>query len=117
MDLQKTLENYGLEAKEAKTYLTLLALGEVTATILAQKSNLDRTLMYQLTNKLIEKGLVSYIIKNNIRYFSAAPPETFLKNLQEKTTRNKVYTPGTEVALSYRKTRNKSRSLPWKEGN
>jgi len=84
MNLQETLQNYGLEEKEAKTYLTLLSLGEVTATILAEKAVLDRTLMYQITNKLIEKGLVSYIIKNNVRYFTAAHPETFLKNLQEK---------------------------------
>lgn len=84
MSLQKTLEKLGLEEKEAKTYLTLLSLGEVTATTLAEKAVLDRTLMYQLTNKLIEKGLVSYIVKNNVRYFSAAEPETLLKNLQEK---------------------------------
>jgi len=84
MNLQLVLQNYGLEEKEAKTYLTLLSLGEVTATILATKAVLDRTLMYQLTNKLIEKGLISYIVKNNVRYFSAAPPRTLLKNLQEK---------------------------------
>jgi len=84
MTLQQTLQNYGLEEKEAKTYLTLLSLGESTATTIAEKAVLDRTLMYQLTNKLIEKGLVSYIVKNNVRYFSAAPPETLIKNLQEK---------------------------------
>lgn len=84
METLEVLKNLGIEEKEAKVYLALLSLGEATATKLAEKTNLDRTLMYQLTNKLIERGLVSYIIKNNVRYFSAADPETLLKNLQEK---------------------------------
>ncbi len=84
MELQRVLQHLGLEEKEAKTYLTLLSLGEATAARLAEKTSLDRTLMYQLTNKLIEKGIVSYIIKNNVRYFLAADPEVLLKNLQEK---------------------------------
>ncbi len=84
MELKIVLENLGLEEKEVKVYLALLGLGEVTATKLAENTFLDRTLMYQLTNKLIGKGLVSYIVKNNVRYFSAADPATLLKNLQEK---------------------------------
>lgn len=84
MELQRVIESLGLEEKEAKVYLALLGLGEVTATKLAVKTNLDRTLMYQLTNKLVERGLASYIVKNNVRYFSAADPEILLKNLQEK---------------------------------
>lgn len=84
MDLQKLLQNLGLEEKEAKVYLALLKLGESTATKIAEKTNLDRTLIYQLTNKLIEKGLVSYIIKNNVRYFSAANPNKLLQDVEEK---------------------------------
>lgn len=84
MDLQKILQELGLEKKEAKVYLALLGLGEATATTLAEKTALDRTLMYQLTTKLKEKGLVSHIVKNNTRYFLPAEPETLLKDLQEK---------------------------------
>ncbi len=84
MSIQKVIQSLGLEEKEAKVYLTLLSSGEITATKIAEKTNLDRTLMYQITNKLIEKGLISYFIKNNIRYFSAADPEILLKTLQEK---------------------------------
>ncbi|HJX51118.1 hypothetical protein A3K73_04785 [Candidatus Pacearchaeota archaeon RBG_13_36_9] len=84
MELNKLLQKLGLEEKEAKVYLALLPLGEATATLIAEKTNLDRTLIYQLANKLIEKGLVSYIIKNNVRYFSAASPKKILENLKEK---------------------------------
>lgn len=83
MDIQKLLQDLGLEEKEAKVYLALLS-GEATATKIAEKTNLDRTLIYQLTNKLIEKGLVSYIIKNNVKYFSAADPRKLMQDMKEK---------------------------------
>lgn len=84
MDLKKLLQNLGLEEKEAKVYLALLQLGEATATIIAEKTNLDRTLIYQLANKLIEQGLVSYIIKNNVKYFLATNPTKLLEDTKEK---------------------------------
>lgn len=84
MDLLKLLEDLGLEEKEAKVYLGLLKLGESTATKIAQRIDLDRTLIYQLTNKLIAKGLVSYIIKNNIKYFIPSDPKKLLEGIKEK---------------------------------
>ena len=84
MDLIKLLQNLGLEEKEAKVYLALLELGETTATKISESTALDRTLMYQIANKLISKGLVSYKVKGNVKCFSAADPEFILKNLQEK---------------------------------
>ncbi len=83
-EIEKTLLKLGLEEQEIKTYLALLDFGGSTATKLSEKTGLGRVHMYQITNKLIEKGLASYIIKNNVRYFSAADPETLLEELEEK---------------------------------
>ncbi len=82
--ITNTLKKLGYEEQEIKTYLALLDFGELTATKIAEKTALGRVHTYQITNKLIEKGLVSYVIKNNIRYFSAADPETILQDLKEK---------------------------------
>jgi len=84
MELKTTLTDIGLEEKEAIVYIELLKLGEATATKIAEKTSLDRTLMYQLANKLINKGLVSFVIKNNVKYFIATNPKQLLQNLQEK---------------------------------
>ncbi len=78
------LQLLGLDAQEAKTYLALLDLGEATATKLAERTGLGRVHMYQIVNRLIERGIASYIIKNNVKYFSAADPETLLKDIQQK---------------------------------
>lgn len=83
-EIEKTLSRLGLEEQEVKTYIALLELKEATATKLAERTSLGRVHMYQITTRLIEKGLVSYIIKNNVRYFLAADPETLLKDLQQK---------------------------------
>ena len=84
MDLLQTLKNLGIEVKEASVYLALLKLKETTATKIAETTNLDRTLIYQLTNKLIERGLVAYVIKNNVKYFSAANPNKLIQDIKEK---------------------------------
>jgi len=73
-----------LEEKEAKLYLALLELGEATATVLSKKTGVYRTLIYQLTDKMIDRGIVAFVIKNNVRWFRAADPESLLKTLQEK---------------------------------
>ncbi len=78
------LKQLGLEEQEAKTYIALLDLREATATKLSERANLGRVHMYQITNRLIEKGLISSVLKNNIKYFLPADPEILLKNLQEK---------------------------------
>lgn len=83
-ETQQTLQKLGLEEQEVKTYLALLDLGESTATKLAERTGLGRVHMYQIVNRLIERGIASYIIKNNVKYFSASDPETLLKDIQQK---------------------------------
>jgi sugar-specific transcriptional regulator TrmB len=83
-EIENTLSKLGLENQEIKTYLALLDFGEATATKLSERTGLGRVHMYQITNKLIEKGLASYLIKKNVRYFSASDPETLLNDLEEK---------------------------------
>ena len=99
MDLKNVLKLYGLEEKQAAVYLELLNLGETTATKLAERTGIDRTLMYQLTDKLIEAGLASYIIKNNVRYFSAAAPEILLRKIHEKEEQIRLALPELKARL------------------
>ncbi len=84
MEIKLVLQQLGLEHPEVQAYLALLDLGESTATKIAERAGLGRVHSYQILTKLIEKGLASYVIKNNIKYFQAADPQTLLKNLQEK---------------------------------
>lgn len=78
------LEKLGLTKTEAKIYLLLLRLGQVPATPIIKKAELHRATVYDVLERLMEKGLVSYIIKNSIRYYSTTEPERFEVILEDK---------------------------------
>jgi sugar-specific transcriptional regulator TrmB len=81
---QKFLEEAGLTSTEARIYLALLEKGSSRAGEITRHTGVHRRNVYDAVERLIEKGLVSYIKTNNRRYFEAAPPERFLALLKEK---------------------------------
>lgn len=85
-EITEKLKEFGLSEKEAKVYLAALELGEATAGDIAIKSRLPRTLVYDILERLIEQGLVSYSIKTNKKYFLAVHPNEFLTIIRGKET-------------------------------
>lgn len=82
---EERLQKAGLTGNEAKVYLDLLKQGSITASQLAKKIGMDRTLVYTVLNHLIEKGLVNYVVKANKKFFSASEPENLLNPIKEKS--------------------------------
>ena len=87
MEEESVLEELGLEKREAKIYLALLKLTSTTASKVAEDVGIDRTTTYDILSRLIEKGIVSYVIKNNVKYFKSSSPEQLLLDLKEKEKR------------------------------
>ncbi len=84
MEIIRALEKFGLAEKEAKVYITCLELGNPLASEISIKSNVPRTLVYDIIERLIELGLISYSIKNNKKYFTASNPKELVRILKEK---------------------------------
>jgi sugar-specific transcriptional regulator TrmB len=78
------LEDLGFSKNEVKVYISLLETGSATAGKIAEKSKVHRTNVYEALNRLIEKGVVSYIIKDGIKYFDANEPSSLIQVLKEK---------------------------------
>jgi sugar-specific transcriptional regulator TrmB len=78
------LKNIGLTDSETKVYLALLELGSTTKGPIVDKSGVASSKIYELLEKLIQKGLVSYVIKSGVKYFESAPPTRLLDYLKEK---------------------------------
>jgi sugar-specific transcriptional regulator TrmB len=78
------LKKLGLDEKEVQVYLILLRFGTISASKISKETNIDRTTCYRYLNSLINKGLVSNVIQNNVKYFNAAHPEKILKDIKEK---------------------------------
>ncbi len=84
MDVKPALESAGLSGNEIKVYLALLDVGSALAGEITKKSGVNRTNVYDSLDRLTERGLVSYIIQANRKYFEATKPERLLKYLDEK---------------------------------
>lgn len=98
---EKMLEQAGLTKSEAKVYLALLELGSSLAGLITRKTGLHRRSVYDTIERLIQKGLVSYIKKNNRKYFEAANPERLLEILREKEENIKQAMPELESKFNF----------------
>ena len=97
---EQILEEIGLTRGESKVYLTLLKIGETTTGKIIEEAQISAGKVYQILDKLIKKGLVSYIVKDKTKYFSASHPNRILdllhekeKNIKEKETEIKQILP------------------------
>ena len=78
------LKEMGLTNSEITVYTTLLNSGSVKVGVLMKKLTLHRSRVYEAINRLTDKGLVSYVIKNNIKYFEASDPDNLLIYIEEQ---------------------------------
>jgi len=83
MKAQK-LEELGLTHNESLVYQSLLKIGETKTGAIVKETGMHRVLIYDALESLIRKGLASYVIKENIKYFKASDPERILDFIKEK---------------------------------
>ncbi len=68
---KEKLEELGLTSGESKVYVALLVLGPSTVGPVVKKSNVAYSNIYEILNRLLDKGLVSFIVKQKTKYFQA----------------------------------------------
>ena len=78
------LYSMGLNRSEVKVYLKLLELGSSTTGPIMDNAKVSSSKIYGVLQRLIEKGLVSFIIKSKTRYYHASSPEALLDYVHEK---------------------------------
>ena len=78
------LKKIGLTEGEVKIYDALLELGESTRTLIAKKSGISPSKIYDVANRLLEKGIISSVKKNGIIHFSASNPERIKDYIEKK---------------------------------
>jgi HTH-type transcriptional regulator, sugar sensing transcriptional regulator len=78
------LKKIGLSDGEIKVYLALLEIGATSINNIHKKVGMDRRNIYDILNKLIEKGFISYIEENKKRTFKTTNPNKILSYIAEK---------------------------------
>ncbi len=81
---EKALKQMGLTDSEIRIYLALLQRGPLTKTPIVKESKISGSKVYEVLHRLIDKGLVSVTIKNNIQQFDAATPLKIKEYLHQK---------------------------------
>ena len=81
---ERVFEKLGLTKGEIKVYLALNKLGESTIGPIGRESKVSKSKMYDILDKLIEKGLVGYISKEGTKYFVANDPHMILEYVNSK---------------------------------
>jgi sugar-specific transcriptional regulator TrmB len=82
--MQEIFRKLGLTGNETKVYLALLELGSVSAGEIIKKSGLSRGQVYDCLDSLMEKGVVSYSVQANRKYFEAVSPKQFRSIIDRK---------------------------------
>ncbi len=85
MELQE-LKSIGLSNGEIKVYASILNIGVASLNQINEKTGLERRGIYDIINKLIDKGLVSYTLEKGKKRYRCAPP----KHLREEILRKKA---------------------------
>lgn len=83
MDL-KPLEHIGLSKNETEIYGVVLRNGPSSASTISEKSGMYRPYVYDTLERLLEKGLVNFVIEDKKKIYSAARPERMLEIIEEK---------------------------------
>jgi len=82
--IEQVLENLGFSPNEIKIYLALNSHGSSKAGKIAKLASIDRSSCYNSLQRLIEKGLVSYVSIGKVKWFQVTGPQKLLHYLKEQ---------------------------------
>ena len=82
----KILEEIGFTPKEIDVYMAMLTLKTSSVFEIMSKAKVSRKSIYEILQKLLDKGLVSYTIKDNKKQYSVTNPERLLGIISDQET-------------------------------
>lgn len=83
--VENILKEIGLTNGEIKVYLALFNLGSSSTGNITKLSKVSGSKVYEVLERLIEKGLVSFTMKNGVKYFEASSPNKIINYLDDKS--------------------------------
>jgi HTH-type transcriptional regulator, sugar sensing transcriptional regulator len=81
------LEDIGLTRAEIKVYIALLELGPAAAGSILDKTGLQNSVVHMTLNRLIEKGLISFVKEGKRNTYQASNPKHISQYIEEKKER------------------------------
>ncbi len=82
--ITESLRKIGLSEGEIRIYLAILDLGSSPVNKIHEKTGIERRNIYDILNKLIKRGLISYVNENKRRLFQVSHPSKIIGYIEEK---------------------------------
>ncbi|MCK4670174.1 MAG: hypothetical protein KAT43_03145 [Nanoarchaeota archaeon] len=99
----REMEELGFSKWETQVYLALVELGSSTTGPIVKKSGVPHSKIYEVLGKLMERGLVSYVIKKGMKHFQAADPKILLDIEDERREKIKKIVPELKLKQKFAK--------------
>jgi sugar-specific transcriptional regulator TrmB len=82
--IEEILQELGLNRRESICYTALLELGSSKVGEIVKKTGIPSSKIYEILDKLIKRGLASYVIKSNVKHYQASDPKSLINYIEEK---------------------------------
>lgn len=117
MEIKEALKSAGLTDNETTVYLAILEIGARSAGTISKKTGLHRRVVYDITDRLIKKGLLGYIIENKRKIFKASNPRKFLEIIEKEKQEIENIMPYMLSMFNQEKTKQREETLFFKGKN
>jgi sugar-specific transcriptional regulator TrmB len=74
----------GFNKNEAKTYLSLIKFKEAPASLIIKDTKFHKNIVYDNLEKLVNKGLVSYIQKDSKKHYKIENSQNLVEIFKQK---------------------------------
>jgi len=103
----------GFNKNEAKVYLSLVKFGNADAGMIIKDTKFHKNIVYDNLEKLIDKGIVTFVIENNVKVFKIANSKMLIELFEEEA---KEVEERKNIALKISKEIDKKiREIPFKQ--
>lgn len=87
------LSDLGFSPAEIKIYISLLELGTSKAGAIIRQTRLQNSVVHLTLSKMVDKGLVAFFKKGQVKYYDACDPRSLIRTIEEKKTRFEAILP------------------------
>ena len=116
MILEEQIKKIGLPENQAKIYFSLLENGPLYLQEISKNTNIKRTTLYAIIDKMIENGLLEIEIKSNKKKYYIKDPKFLLAQLKERKYLLEALMPQMLDVFKKKSTVNKIRFYDTSEG-
>ena len=115
-EIHEKLLHIGLTKTESKIYLMLIDITKAQAGVLSRKTGIHRRSIYDALDRLIKKGLVSYLMENDKRFYTATDPKRIQEIIDQQKAEIDSILPILQAKFSEHKDKQETLFYRGKEG-